>query len=89
MMVKVELIIVVGGAGKYQQTKTEIKGGQHPVWDEELRFPVMKASSSKFREMEVSCWSKEPREDDCLGKATVDITKIIQTGEFDGERRNH
>lgn len=45
---------------------------------------VPKASDGKNRAMEVSCWAKEPREDELLGKGTVDITETLKTGEFDG-----
>lgn len=70
--------------GVEQKTKVDVKGGQHPVWDDEVRFPVYKAVTGKFRTAEISVWSKEPRDDDLLGKASLDISKIIETGEFDG-----
>lgn len=44
----------------------------------------MKVPGGKHRKLEVSCWSKEPRDDDLLGKGTLDISDIIKTGEFDG-----
>jgi hypothetical protein len=46
----------------------------------------MKDSSDKFRKLDVSCWAKEPRTDDLLGQAKVDITETLRTGEFDGTR---
>ncbi|KAJ2924625.1 hypothetical protein H1R20_g12450, partial [Candolleomyces eurysporus] len=69
--------------GTEKKTKVDIKGGQHPVWDDEVRFPVLKTPSGKLRKLEISCWSKEPRDDDLLGKATLDISDTIRTGEFD------
>ncbi|KAI0671516.1 hypothetical protein C8Q78DRAFT_778168 [Trametes maxima] len=66
-----------------KKTQVDVKGGQHPVWDEELRFPIVKRASDDTRKMEVSCWSKEPRTDDCVGRGTVDITETLKTGEFD------
>ncbi|KAI9069940.1 hypothetical protein FKP32DRAFT_28021, partial [Trametes sanguinea] len=51
-----------------KKTQVDVKGGQHPVWDEELRFPVMKRASDETRKLEVSCWSKEPRTDECVGR---------------------
>lgn len=63
----------------------EVKGGQHPVWDEELRFPIMTATGKKFRELEVSCWAKEPKTEDTLGAAKFDISETLRTGEFDGQ----
>ncbi|KAF7424256.1 hypothetical protein PC9H_009562 [Pleurotus ostreatus] len=66
-----------------KSTPVDVKGGQHPVWDAELRFPVMKDSAAKFRELKVSCWSKEPRTDEKLGEGKIDITETLKTGEFD------
>ena len=70
--------------GKTQKTKIDVKGGQHPVWDEELRFPVFD-QGKKGMMMEVSCWSKEPRSDDLVGKGELDISETLRTGEFDGQ----
>ncbi|KAJ3572554.1 hypothetical protein NP233_g3008 [Leucocoprinus birnbaumii] len=69
--------------GTAKKTPVDIKGGQHPVWDAELRFSVDKAVSEKTRKIEVSCFSKESRSDDLLGRGTVDISETLQTGEFD------
>ncbi|KAI0329115.1 hypothetical protein GY45DRAFT_1253625 [Cubamyces sp. BRFM 1775] len=66
-----------------KKTQVDVKGGQHPVWDEELRFPVSERISDESRKLEVSCWSKEPRTDECVGKGSVDISDTLKTGEFD------
>lgn len=68
--------------GTTKKTKVDIKGGQHPVWDEELRFPIFD-QGKKGMMMEVSCWSKEPRSDDLVGKGELDISETLRTGEFD------
>ncbi|KII89789.1 hypothetical protein PLICRDRAFT_39960 [Plicaturopsis crispa FD-325 SS-3] len=65
--------------GKTQRTHVDLKGGQHPVWDDELRFPVR----GKGRTLEVACWAKEHKGDECLGRGTLDITDTLRTGEFD------
>ena len=70
--------------GTDKRTKVDVKGGQHPVWDEELRFPVMANTSESHRTLEVSCWSKEPRTEDCVGEGKLDISETLKTGEFDG-----
>lgn len=70
--------------GTTKRTAVDIKGGQHPEWDGEVRFPIMKNTGAKFRKLEVACYAKEPRSDDILGKGTVDITETLKTGEFDG-----
>ncbi|KIY44748.1 hypothetical protein FISHEDRAFT_50626, partial [Fistulina hepatica ATCC 64428] len=70
-------------AEETEKTNVDIKGGQHPVWDSEFRMPISPDASEKTRTLHVSCWSKELREDDCLGEGTVDITNTLKTGEFD------
>ncbi|PSR78985.1 hypothetical protein PHLCEN_2v7172 [Hermanssonia centrifuga] len=66
-----------------KQTGIDVKGGQHPVWDEELRFEVFEQSKKSAKTLELSCWSKEPRLDDVVGKGELDITETLQSGEFD------
>ncbi|KAI0749474.1 C2 domain-containing protein, partial [Daedaleopsis nitida] len=66
-----------------KKTRTEVRGGQHPVWDEEIRFPILKDVSNDTRRLEVACYSKEPRQDDLIGEGSVDITITLKTGEFD------
>ncbi|KAF8920230.1 hypothetical protein CPB85DRAFT_1248429 [Mucidula mucida] len=69
--------------GTVQKSEVDAKGGQHPVWDSELRFPIMKDSAEKYRKLEISCWSKEPRTDEILGTGKIDVTETLKTGEFD------
>lgn len=70
-------------------TQVDIKGGQHPVWDEELRFPIYEKRKPEDRLLEVSCWRKESRGAECIGKGTVDIEETLRTGEFDGACSRH
>ncbi|KAJ4495203.1 hypothetical protein C8J55DRAFT_446974 [Lentinula edodes] len=69
--------------GITKKTKIDYKGGQHPVWDSELRFSVKKGTAKKYRELEVSCFAKEHRDDTLLGEARVDMTPTLKSGEFD------
>jgi hypothetical protein len=74
-------------SGLKKRTKVDPKGGQHPVWDDEFRFPVLAdAGKDKVnRVLEVSCYKDEQRgEDVLLGKGTVDIEETLKIGEFDG-----
>lgn len=73
--------------GTVKQTKVDVKGGQHPEWDDELRIPVQESTKKAARTLEVVCWSKEPRTDEVVGKGEVDITETLKTGEFDGAHR--
>ena len=69
-----------------KSTQVDVKGGQHPVWDEEIRMSVSRdaGAANKNRVMEVTCWSKEHKNDDLLGTGTIDISDTLRTGEFDG-----
>lgn len=64
----------------------DIRGGQHPEWDSETRFTVLKGNGSggKNRKLEVACYAQERKNEELLGKATVDISDTLKTGEFDG-----
>ena len=64
----------------------DIRGGQRPEWDSEVRFTVLKGNGpgGKNRKLEVACYCQEPKTEDLLGRATVDISDTLKTGEFDG-----
>lgn len=34
--------------------------------------------------MKVSCYAKEPKEDDLIGVGEIDISETLESGEFDG-----
>ncbi|KAG9315243.1 hypothetical protein JVU11DRAFT_4377 [Chiua virens] len=73
-------------SGQTKRTKVDPKGGQHPVWDEEFRFPILAdvGKEKANRILEVACYKDEQRGDDVLlGKGTVDIEETLKTGEFD------
>ncbi|KAF4613987.1 hypothetical protein D9613_007631 [Agrocybe pediades] len=69
--------------GTHKRTHVDIKGGQRPEWDSEVRFSVHKNSAVKYRKLEVACYSQEPRSEDLMGKGELDITETLRTGEFD------
>jgi Ca2+-dependent lipid-binding protein len=71
-------------SGATKQTPVDPKGGQHPVWDVELRFPISKDPSKSNRTLTISVFSEEKKDDELLGEGTVDITDTLKTGEFDG-----
>ncbi|KIJ14256.1 hypothetical protein PAXINDRAFT_79478, partial [Paxillus involutus ATCC 200175] len=73
-------------SGLTKRSKVDQKGGQHPVWDDELRFPVLAdvGKDKANRILEVGCYKDEQRgEDILLGKGTVNIEETLKTGEFD------
>ncbi|KAJ7671581.1 hypothetical protein DFH06DRAFT_119272 [Mycena polygramma] len=80
---KQDVFAQVGLNGETKRTKVDVKGGQHPMWDEEIRVPVLKGAGDKFRKLEVSCWAKEPKKEENIGQGFVDLTETLKTGEFD------
>ncbi|KAF9000710.1 C2 domain-containing protein [Cyathus striatus] len=82
---KQDVFATVSLHGTEKRTPVDVKGGQHPEWDAEVRFPVCKDEGSKERKLEVACFAKEPRSDELLGKGVVDIAETLKTGEFDGK----
>ena len=74
-------------SGTGNPTKVDPRGGQHPVWDEEIHFPVFEeVSGIDTRTLKVSAYSKERRMDELLGEGQVDVSDTLRTGEFDGMR---
>jgi hypothetical protein len=71
-------------SGATKQTPPDPKGGQHPVWDAELRFPISKDASKNNRTLTISVFSEEKKDDELLGEGSVDITDTLKSGEFDG-----
>ncbi|KAI0091309.1 C2 domain-containing protein, partial [Irpex rosettiformis] len=69
--------------GSTKKTGVDVKGGQRPEWDEELRFTVTENATQSAKKLEISCWSKESRQDTLVGKGEVDISDTLRTGEFD------
>ncbi|KAH9043424.1 C2 domain-containing protein, partial [Lactarius hengduanensis] len=70
-------------SGTTKQTPPDPKGGQHPVWDAELRFPISKDASKNNRTLTISVFAEERKDDELLGEGTIDITDTLKTGEFD------
>ena len=83
-------LVRFGGGG--QCTEEDYKGGQHPVWDEEIRFPVFRSTQEQLKKREplalkVGVFTKgTKRTDERLGEGEVKINEILDTGEFDGTR---
>ncbi|KAF8626408.1 hypothetical protein AX17_006575 [Amanita inopinata Kibby_2008] len=80
---KQDVFTEVKFSGSTKRTHVDVRGGQHPLWDEELRFPVFCDPSDNNRMMQVACYAKEPKSEDLLGKGTINITDTLRSGEFD------
>jgi hypothetical protein len=70
-------------------TPVDPRGGQHPVWDSELRFPLTEAIVEGRRMVNIEIWAKVGlgRSDRLLGSARLDVEKAIAGGTMDGKCR--
>uniref|UniRef100_A0A1D1YNK7 Ingression protein fic1 n=1 Tax=Anthurium amnicola TaxID=1678845 RepID=A0A1D1YNK7_9ARAE len=66
--------------GESKRTKPEIKGGQHPKWDEEVRFNVAKNSSKKLK---IQVFNEDKREPILIGDALIDLSEVLNKTEWD------
>jgi hypothetical protein len=78
-------------------TPPDKRGGQHPVWDSELRFPITTNDTrdssgahvpgSGRRMLNVEAWARVGlgRKDRPLGSAQIEVERAIQGGVKDGE----
>jgi hypothetical protein len=49
-----------------------------------FRVDVPRDAKGKNRTLEIYCYAQEPREEELIGQADLDITETLKTGEFDG-----
>ena len=56
---------------------------QHPEWDDEVRFQLLDDSTHKT--LKVQVYDEDKREHDLIGETAIDLNKVINDGECDGE----
>ncbi|KAI5116382.1 hypothetical protein M0805_005879 [Coniferiporia weirii] len=64
-------------------TNIDKRGGQHPVWDQDLHLKVSAEATKENRNLKVSCFAKEPKDDVLIGEGEIDISETLTSGEFD------
>ncbi|OBZ76196.1 Ingression protein fic1 [Grifola frondosa] len=79
--------------GEKRRSKAIRRGGQHPEWDEEIRFTLLEDDQDELprgppkikggKIMAVSCYAEDPRDPDLIGEAKVDLTEVLTKGETD------
>lgn len=79
-------LVRLGGGG--QHTKVDVKGGQHPIWDEDFHFPIYKEMQGiNDKMLRVTCYVSGGKLDVLLGSGEVSVEDCLRQGEFDGELR--
>lgn len=71
------------GSGK--RTKVDVKGGQHPVWDEDLHFEIHAQNRDEPHALRLTCFVEgRKRVDESIGEGELQIDDVLSRGEFDG-----
>ncbi|KAI9289500.1 hypothetical protein BC943DRAFT_271828, partial [Umbelopsis sp. AD052] len=67
--------------GKHSQnTKTDFRGGQHPLWDDQVNLPV----EPDHGKLKVRLYDGEAPKGLLISETQVDVSKVLTTGEDDG-----
>ncbi|RUP13536.1 hypothetical protein BC936DRAFT_139741, partial [Jimgerdemannia flammicorona] len=64
-----------------QKTKTDYRGGQHPIWDFQVNLHV----AEKKKTMLTQVFTEDQKKEDLIGEAEIDLTTVLKDGEQDGE----
>ncbi|KAI8391139.1 C2 domain-containing protein [Radiomyces spectabilis] len=62
-----------------KKTKTDYRGGQHPLWDDQVNIPVPEGKTK----MRVQLFDEDSKREDLISEGEIDITKAITEGEAD------
>lgn len=77
------MLVRLGGGG--QRTKVDVKGGQNPIWDEDLQFEIYSQDHDEPRVLRLSCFVEgRKRIDEGIGEGELQIDDVLRRGEFDG-----
>lgn len=76
-------LLRLGGGG--QRTKVDVKGGQHPIWDEDLHFEIYPQDQDEPRVLRLTCFVEgRKRVDESIGEGELQVDDVLRRGEFDG-----
>lgn len=77
-------LLRLGGGGK--RTQTDQRGGQHPVWDEDVHLEIHAQDKNEPRVLKVGIYVQGKKMDESIGEGEVVIDDVLRDGEFDGMR---
>ncbi|KAI9321281.1 C2 domain-containing protein [Dichotomocladium elegans] len=63
-----------------KRTKTDYRGGQHPLWDDQVIIPVPKGKDK----MHMQVFDEDASREDLISEGEVELSKVLQDGEQDG-----
>ncbi|KAI9247831.1 C2 domain-containing protein [Sporodiniella umbellata] len=62
-----------------RKTKTDFRGGQHPLWDDQVVLPV----PPRYKSLIVQVFDEDSKREDLISEGEVDLTKVLEEGEID------
>ncbi|KAE9405143.1 hypothetical protein BT96DRAFT_750623, partial [Gymnopus androsaceus JB14] len=80
---KQNVYTTVSFCGETLRTKVDVRGGQHPEWDEQLEFGVWSETADAMKLMKISIWEDKKGPDLLVGEGFLDVSQALLKGEFD------
>ncbi|KAI9485864.1 MAG: C2 domain-containing protein [Benjaminiella poitrasii] len=62
-----------------QRTKTDLRGGQHPTWDDQVVLPI----PEKKKKVVVQIYDEDGKRQELISECELDISKVLVEGEED------
>ncbi|ORX58157.1 hypothetical protein DM01DRAFT_1283365 [Hesseltinella vesiculosa] len=62
-----------------KKTITDYRGGQHPVWDDQVNLTVYEGKTKMY----VQLFDEDAKREDLISEGEVDLTAVIKDGEQD------
>ncbi|KAG2233833.1 hypothetical protein BDF21DRAFT_444713 [Thamnidium elegans] len=62
-----------------KKTKTDLRGGQHPTWDDQVNLPVPEKKTLVI----VQVYDEDAKRQELISECELDITKVLEDGEAD------
>ncbi|CAO3647917.1 unnamed protein product [Cunninghamella blakesleeana] len=63
-----------------KKTKTDYRGGQYPIWDDQVNLMVPEGKTK----MRVQIFDEDAKKEDLISETDLDLTEVIKEGEQDG-----
>lgn len=85
-----------------KKTKTDLRGGQHPTWDDQVRLNPTKLNQTKTliflqqinlpvpekkKLVIVQIYDEDAKRQELISECELDITKVLEEGEDDGNNK--
>ncbi|KAI8987394.1 C2 domain-containing protein [Mycotypha africana] len=63
-----------------ERTKTDYRGGQHPIWDDQVILPI----PEKKTKVVCQVYDEDGKRQELISETELDLTKVLTEGEQDG-----